>query len=93
MTRDSGSRATALRREAAQPEGRQNGDAEGGNRPILDLDEARLRRLLSERQARAQRLAQDDAKIAELCKRWGEAHGYKTRLNAEQVLRAIEAER
>ena len=61
--------------------------------PITNLDEARLRRLLSERQARAQRLAQDDAKIAELCRRWSDEHGYRVTLRPEQVLRALEAER
>ena len=57
---------------------------------VADLDEARLRKLLAARQATADRLAQDDERIAAFCRRWGDQHGYRTRLDAAQVLRAME---
>ena len=58
--------------------------------PVSNLDEHRLRKLLSDRRDRAARLAQDDERIAAFCRQWGDAHGYRMRLNAQQILRAME---
>jgi len=63
------------------------------SRPVADLDEARLTKLLAEREAATARIVEIDGKLADLCRAYSRAHGYRIVLRPDQVRRAIEAEK
>lgn len=62
-------------------------------RPVSDLDEARLTKLLAEREAAVAKTAEIDGKLAALCLAYSRVHGYRVVLRPEQMKRAIKAEK